>query len=70
MAKKKKKEVEVEVFKSTWEICVDNTSTIVTTAQEAERKYRNAAGRETVYAYLYRHDYDAKGNLIETYMLA
>lgn len=67
---KKKKEVAVEVFKSTWEICVDDNSTIVTSADEAERKYRNATGRETIYTYLYRHDYDAKGNLIETYMLA
>lgn len=67
---KKKKEAVVKVHKSTWEICVDNNSTIVTTAQDAERKYRNATGRETIYAYLYRHDYDVNGKLIETYMLA
>lgn len=66
MGKKK----EPVVFKSTWEIFVDNVSTIVETAQEGERKFRNAAGRETTYAYLYRHDYDSKGKLIESYMIA
>jgi hypothetical protein len=67
MSKKKKV---LEVAKSTFEIWVDNNSTFVDNAVEAERKYRNATGRETIYCYLYRHDYDIDGNLIESYMLA
>lgn len=70
MTKKKKQIKEVPVAKSTYEIFVDNASTFANTPEDAERKFRNATGRETISCYLYRHDYDIEGNLIETYMLA
>lgn len=69
MTKRKKELVVKQVAKSTYEICVDDTSTIVETSQEAERKFRNACGRETINTYLYRHDWDEDGQLIESYMI-
>jgi hypothetical protein len=70
MSKKKKQSEERIVAKSTYEIYVDNSSSFANTPEDAERKFRNATGRETICCYLYRHDYDTEGNLIETYMLA
>jgi hypothetical protein len=66
----KKKIVVREVASSNYEIFVDDKTEIVNTFAEAERKFRNAVGREPISAYLYRNDFDAKGELIETYMLA
>jgi hypothetical protein len=70
MAKSKKKtEVEVVVAKSTYEIYIDSVSTFINSKDEAERKYRNAVGREPISCYFYRHDWDENDNLIETYMI-
>jgi hypothetical protein len=64
-----KKNKEPKVFKTTYEIWVDNISTIINSKDEAERKYRNAVGREPISCYFYKHDWDENDNLIETYMI-
>ena len=62
--------VDEVVVKSTYEIQVDNETIYANTKEEGERKYRSATKREGSICYFYRNDFNKKGKLIETYMIA
>jgi hypothetical protein len=66
-----KKEKEVIISKSIYEIQIDDTFVEVKTETDARRKFRSLVSKEgNNIAYLYRKDYNEKGKLIETYMIA
>lgn len=62
---------EKEVTKSIWEIHLNGQIITIDAEVEARKKFRSASSSESNnHPYLYRKDFDKKGKIIETYMVA